>query len=130
VQNIFKEEGSLIENSIKFTFPRYDLNVKVGEVTVDPQLALTSWMAFMPMGNRSMVMGDLVLVDEEVKPVLSKLVDNGIHATAIHNHLIEEEPSISFVHFSGKGKATDLAKIHPPHVIPNRFNIKLDASAN
>jgi hypothetical protein len=92
VQNIFKEEGSFVENSVKFTFQRYDLNVKVEEITVHPHLALTSWMVFMPMGNQAMTMGDLVLLDEEVKPVLTKLVEGGINATAIHNHLIKKNP--------------------------------------
>src|SRR4051812_24814539 len=67
--------------------PRTDLNVTLDGVTIKPALALGSWLAFRPMGNEVMVMGDLVLTEDEINPVLTRLEAGGIEITALHNHL-------------------------------------------
>ncbi|MGB2868747.1 MAG: DUF1259 domain-containing protein [Bacteroidota bacterium] len=109
LENIFGRKGTVQGSVTKFTFPRTDLNVKVGSVVVDPGLALTSWIAFGTMGDHSMVMGDLVLLDREVAPVESGLIEEGIEVTAIHNHILNESPAIKYLHFEGMGDAVKIA---------------------
>src|SRR6185436_4748277 len=78
VENIFGRKGTVQEGVIKIAFPRSDLRVNVGNVVIDPALALTSWLAFSSMGDRTMVMGDLVLLASEIGPVEKSLLANGL----------------------------------------------------
>src|SRR5947207_11340761 len=110
VENVFGKKGTVQGNVFKITFPRSDLDVKVGDVKVQAGLALTSWVAIMKMGDESMMMGDLVLLDKEVSGALDKLIASGLEVTAIHNHLIGETPSIKYIHYYGKGDAVKLAE--------------------
>ncbi len=110
VEKIFNKKGTIQGDVCKVTFPRFDLNVKVGDVTVEPGLALTSWIAFKNSGEHSMMMGDLVLLDSEIAPVITKLVANGLEISAVHNHIVGESPSIKYLHFGGHGDATALAQ--------------------
>lgn len=112
VESVFDKKGAVQDGVYKITFPRSDLKVKVGDFQAAPGLAFTSWVAFIGMesGNMAMMMGDLVLLDTEVKPVISKIVSSGLEVTAIHNHIVNETPAIKYVHFSGKGEAANLAK--------------------
>src|SRR3954465_14660068 len=82
---------------------RSDLKVTLDGVQVRPTLALGSYLAFQRMGNDAMVMGDLVLLHEEVSPVMKKLVDGGIEITALHNHVLRSSPAVMYMHFSGHG---------------------------
>src|SRR4051812_46487303 len=109
VEKIFNRKGTVKENMIKVTFPRADLKVKVGNVTLMPGLALTSWAAFMPMPKQAMVMGDLVLTDKEVSPVMNLLEKAGFLITGLHNHILNEVPAVMYMHFEGHGEATKLA---------------------
>jgi hypothetical protein len=93
----------------KFSMPRGDLKVSVGGVDVKPGFALGSWTGFMKMGTQAEAMGDLVLLETEVGPVMEKLVDSGIEITALHNHLINESPQVMYMHINGKGDAVKLA---------------------
>ena len=88
---------------------RSDLKVTVDEVTVRPTLALGSYLAFQKMGSETMVMGDLVLLHEEVNPVMKKLVEGGIEITALHNHLLRSSPATMYMHFYGRGDPVKLA---------------------
>ena len=88
---------------------RSDLKVTVDGVQLRPTLALGSYLAFQRMGNDAMVMGDLVLLHEEVNPVMKKLADGGIEVTALHNHLLRASPGVMYMHFSGHGDAVKLA---------------------
>ena len=92
------------------TFPRTDLHVNIGVIPVEPGFALTSWIAFKQHRNRTMIMGDLVLLDQEINPVISKLIEGGVAITALHNHLIGETPDIMYLHFEGHGEALKLAE--------------------
>src|SRR5512147_2686992 len=85
----------------KISLPRFDLKVTAGGVTIAPGLALGSWVAFKKMGSDCMVMGDLVLTENEVNPVMSKLEQGGIEITAIHNHLLGESPHVMYMHIGG-----------------------------
>ena len=117
LEKVFGKKGTVQDGVFKITFPRSDLKVKVGDFAVDPGLALTSWIGFinrtnddMMMNGKTMMMGDLVLLDKEVAPVISKIVSLNLEVSALHNHLIGETPTIKYVHFSGKGDAVKLAE--------------------
>lgn len=91
-------------------FPRTDLNVQVDGVDMKPALALGSWLAFKPISDQAvMVMGDLVLTEEEVNPVMTTLAKSGIEITAIHNHLLRNTPFTMYMHVSGHGDPGELA---------------------
>jgi hypothetical protein len=98
------------DGAYKFGMPRRDLHVSVGGVAVKPGLALGSWAAFNKLGSDSMAMGDLVLTEDELTPVVTKLQQGGIDVTAIHNHLLHETPRVMYVHFHGHGDAVQIAK--------------------
>lgn len=110
IENIIGKKGTMQDDVLKFTFPRYDLKVNIGPVSIEPELALTSWMAFHQIGNHSMVMGDLVLLESEIDPVISQLIANGLEITALHNHLLYELPRIMYLHISGIGDSIKLAQ--------------------
>lgn len=93
----------------RVTFPRTDLVVKVGDVTVQPALALTSWAAFAGTPDSADVMGDLALTEPEVGAVTAILLGAGFDVTAIHHHLLGEAPRLYYLHYHGRGPAADLA---------------------
>src|SRR3954462_5146966 len=88
---------------------RSDLTVMVDGVQVKASLALGSYLAFKKVGKEAMVMGDLVLLQEEVNPVMKKLIEQGIEITAIHNHLLRATPMVMYMHYQGYGDAAKLA---------------------
>jgi hypothetical protein len=90
-------------------FPRTDLNVTLDRVALRPGFALGGWVAFQPMGTDTMVMGDLVLTQDEVNPVMRKLEEGGIAVTALHNHLLRAEPMTLYMHIEAHGDAVKLA---------------------
>src|SRR5437762_8381537 len=90
---------------------RSDLKVTLDEVAIKPTLALGSYLAFQKMGSEAMVMGDLVLLHEEVNPVMKKLADGGIEITALHNHVLRSSPATMYMHFSGRGDPVRLATV-------------------
>ena len=93
----------------KYGLPRSDLHVMLDGVEIKPALALGGWLAFEPMGDKAMVMGDLVLTGDEINPVLSKLEEGGISVTAIHNHLLRAAPMTFYMHVMGEGDPEKLA---------------------
>ena len=96
---------------IKFGFPRSDLTVTVGGVTLKPALALGGWLAFHETAKgQAMAMGDLVLTDEEVGPVMRALQAGGVEPTAVHNHLLDESPHVTYMHVAAHGDATKIAR--------------------
>ncbi len=109
VEKVFGKKGTVQSDMFKITFPRDDLSVKVGDVPVSSGLALTSWIGFRGMGSRAMMMGDMVLLEKEVGPVIAKLTEKGLKVTALHNHLMGTTPVIMYLHFSGEGNADKLA---------------------
>jgi len=88
---------------------RSDLTVTLDGVQIKPALALGSYLAFQKTGKEAMVMGDLVLLQEEVNPVMKKLIESGIEITAIHNHLLRATPTVMYMHYMGHGDAAKLA---------------------
>src|ERR671924_448550 len=93
----------------RYGFPRSDLNVTLDGVTIRPALALGGWTAFKPAHGGAMVMGDLVLLDTEISPVMTKLIENGIEITAVHNHVLRGNPATFYMHVGGHGDAVKLA---------------------
>jgi hypothetical protein len=87
VEKNLGRKGTAQGEIFKIIFPRSDLSVKVGEVSVQPGQALTSWIGFKQVGKKAMMMGDLVLLENEAAPVVAKLVEESISITALHNHL-------------------------------------------
>jgi hypothetical protein len=96
---------------LKFSFPRSDLSVTADGVALKPAFALGSWAAFKQVGKgQSMAMGDLVLTEDEVGPVMRALQAGGIEQTAVHNHVLRESPRVMYVHFSAHGDAAKIAQ--------------------
>jgi hypothetical protein len=94
----------------KYGLPRSDLKITVDGVAIKPTLALGSWIGFMPMGEGAMVMGDLVLTETEIEPVMRRLIDDGVEITAIHNHLLRTSPAVFYMHIGGQGDPVKLAE--------------------
>ncbi|ESS72463.1 hypothetical protein MGMO_56c00030 [Methyloglobulus morosus KoM1] len=97
------------ENVFKVSVPRTDLTVMVAGVKMIPAMGFTSWAAFKPAGEQVMVMGDMVLTEDQVNPVLSMALDNGIEVTALHNHFLWDTPRVMFMHIGGMGDIEKLA---------------------
>ncbi len=98
------------ESVYKVSFPRDDVKVAVDGVQMPPFMGLTSWAAFKPgMKEQAMVMGDLVLFQDEVNPAMSAAFDNGLAVTALHNHFFYDDPKVYFMHIGGEGDAERLA---------------------
>ncbi len=97
------------ENVFKVMAPRTDLAVTVAGVHMTPAMGLTSWAAFTPMGAGVMVMGDLVLTEDQVNPVMDVALGNGLEVTALHNHFFWDSPKVMFMHVGGMGDEATLA---------------------
>src|SRR6266568_6320425 len=93
----------------RYGFPRTDLQVTVDGVTIRPTLALGGWAAFKPMHGGAMVMGDLVLLETEINPVMAKLIESGLEITAVHNHVLRGNPATFYMHIGGQGDPVKLA---------------------
>ena len=94
----------------KYGLPRSDLTVTVDGVAIKPALALGSWIAFQPADDGAMFMGDLVLLDTEISPVMLRLIEGGIEITAIHNHLLRTSVPVFYMHVGGHGDTVKLAE--------------------
>src|SRR5437667_3282942 len=94
----------------KFGLPRSDLTVVVEGVRLKPALALGSWVAFKATSSGAVAMGDLVLRDDEIAPVMAKLAEGGIEVTALHHHVLHETPRVYYMHVHGVGAAVKLAQ--------------------
>jgi hypothetical protein len=93
----------------RYGFPRSDLSVTLDGVTIKPALALGGWVAFKPAHGGAMIMGDLVLLETEINPVMAKMIANGIEITAVHNHLLRASPATFYMHVAGHGDPAKLA---------------------
>jgi hypothetical protein len=104
-----KQGTEMLGGVYRVGLPRTDLEVTLDGVAIKPALALGSWLAFKPMGNEVMVMGDLVLTQEEINPVLARLEQGGVEITALHNHLLRSSPATMYMHVHGHGEPAKLA---------------------
>jgi len=97
------------EGVFKVSVPRSDLTVTAAGVRMTPPMGLTSWAAFKPHGEGTMVMGDVVLLEDQVNPVMSVALDSGLSVTALHNHFLWDSPKVMFMHVGGMGDEESLA---------------------
>jgi len=115
VDRAMGRSGTMLPGDVyRFAFPRSDLAVTLDGISIKPALALGGWVAFKQIGdNDAMAMGDLVLREDEVAPVIAKLRQGGVEQTALHNHLLRESPRLLYLHVSAHGNpATVAAAIH------------------
>jgi hypothetical protein len=97
------------EGVFKVNFPRKDIQATVAGVRMIPDMGLGAWAAFTRAGDNAMVMGDIVLLENEVNPVMSAALNNGLEVTALHNHFVWDSPKIMFMHIGGMGDEATLA---------------------
>jgi hypothetical protein len=103
--------GSVMPGGVhRYSFPRTDLHVTVQGVLLKAGFALGGYVVFLPVGSGAMVMGDLVLTEDEINPVISRLEQGGIEQTALHNHLLFETPRVMYLHLGGQGDPVHLAQ--------------------
>src|SRR6266704_4353056 len=119
VEQALGKAGSVQPGDVyKVSLPRSDLQVSVGGVQVKAPLALGSWVAFKKADKMTMVMGDLVLTEDEVTTVLTKLQEGGVEQTALHNHVLHESPRVMYMHIHAMGDAVKIANaIHDALVL-------------
>src|SRR5881296_1627885 len=105
------KQGDYKANVLKVNIPRNDLSVTVANVKTPTPFGFGGWVAMTKgTGAMDVMMGDLVLTQDEVNPVMSALLDNGLEATALHNHFLWDEPRMFYMHVHGHGKPMDLAR--------------------
>ena len=111
IETLTGAKGKLDEKAgvFKVSAPRSDLKVVSGGVHITPPMGLTSWAAFTRAGSHTAVMGDIVLTEDQVNPVMSAALDNGLEVTALHNHFFGESPKMMFMHIGGMGDLDKLA---------------------
>src|SRR6266480_4365159 len=111
VEQALGKAGSMQPGDVyKVSLPRSDLKVTVGGVELKPALALGSWVAFKKTGDMTLVMGDLVLTEDEVTPVMTKLEEGGVDPTALHNHVLHESPRVMYMHIHAMGDSVKIAR--------------------
>jgi hypothetical protein len=110
VERILGVAGQIQEEAVVFSFPRSDIKVTIDGEPVPTAFGFGSWTAWKEMGEKSMVMGDLVLLEKEINPAISALAEANINVTALHNHFIGEIPRIMYMHIYGMGEKTALAR--------------------
>jgi len=108
------KQGDFKANVLKVNIPRNDLKVTVDSVATPTPFGFGGWLAMTKGDHGDVMMGDLVLTQDEVNPVMSALLDNGLEVTALHNHFFFEEPRIFYMHVMGHGSPADLAKKAKP----------------
>ena len=111
VDDTFERKPVVSGDVHRYGFPRTDLTVTLDGVTIKPALALGGWVAFKPMHGEAMVMGDLVLLETEVNPVMLKMIEGGLEITAVHNHLLRGSPATFYMHVGGHGDPAKMATI-------------------
>jgi hypothetical protein len=110
VDTALGRSGAVSGDVHRYGFPRTDLQVTLDGVTIKPAFALGGWVAFKPMHGGAMIMGDLVLLETEVNPVMAKLLDGGVEVTAVHNHLLRASPATFYMHVGGHGDPVKIAE--------------------
>jgi hypothetical protein len=112
----------------RYGFPRSDLSVTLDGVTIKPGLALGGWVAFKPVHGEAMVMGDLVLLESEVNPVMLKMIEGGLDITAVHNHLLRASPATFYMHIGGHGDPAKMAAVIRDALAASKTPLSMSAS--
>src|SRR6202051_1913400 len=111
LDDAFGRKAAVTDDVHRYGFPRTDLTVTLDGVTIKPALALGGWIAFKPAHGGAMVMGDLVLLETEINPVMLKLIDGGLEITAVHNPLLRANPATFYMHVGGHGDPVKMAAV-------------------
>jgi hypothetical protein len=114
----------------RYGFPRIDLTVTLDGVTIKPALALGGWVAFKPVHGGAMIMGDLVLLETEINPVMLKLIEGGLEITAVHNHLLRASPATFYMHVGGHGDPTKMAAVIHDALAASKTPLSVQAAAS
>src|SRR5436309_2644797 len=109
VDAAFGRKATVSGDVHRYGFPRSDLSVTLDGVAIKPGFALGSWVALKPAHGGAMVMGDLVLLESEINPVMTALIHNGLEITAVHNHLLRANPATFYMHVGGHGDPAKIA---------------------
>jgi hypothetical protein len=109
VDTALGKTGAVSGEVHRYALPRSDLHVTLDGIAIKPALALGGWVAFAPMHGEAMVMGDLVLTETEITPVMTKLLASGLEITAIHNHILRASPATFYMHVAGHGDPEKMA---------------------
>jgi hypothetical protein len=109
VDEVLGRKPAVTADVHRYGFPRTDLTVTLDGVTIKPALALGGWIAFKPAHGGVMVMGDLVLLESEINPVMLKMIASGLEITAVHNHLLHASPATFYMHVAGHGDPIEMA---------------------
>ena len=125
IDEAMDRSGQKTGDVYRLGFPRTDLHVSVAGVEIKPGLALGSWAAFVGNDNDAVVMGDLVLLENELTPVMKKLRAVGFDITAVHNHVLNEAPRVIYMHYMGHGRKAVLpgACCHSGFLVQRRLRI-------
>ena len=109
IEKITGIKGKSNKGEYKITIPQNDLDVEVDGFKIIPPMGLGTWIAFTPSGNGSMIMGDIILTETDLKPVQQEVIKQGLTITAIHNHFVRNHPNIMYMHIGGSGKTDEMA---------------------
>src|ERR1700674_713017 len=111
VMTLLNRQGDFAANVLKVNIPRNDVHVTIAGMAIPTPFGFGGWVAMTKGdGGKDVLMGDLVLLQDEVNPVMSALLDNGIDVTALHNHFYWDQPQMAYMHVHGYGTAMDLAR--------------------
>jgi Domain of Unknown Function (DUF1259) len=130
VDDAFGRKPAVSDDVHRYGFPRTDLTVTLDGVTIKPALALGGWIAFKPMHGEAMAMGDLVLLESEINPVMLKLIEGGLEITAVHNHLLGASPATFYMHVGGHGDPAKMAAVIHDALAASKTPLATPAAAN
>jgi Domain of Unknown Function (DUF1259) len=129
VDDAFGRKPAVSGDVHRYGFPRTDLTVTLDGVTIKPALALGGWVAFKPMHGEAMVMGDLVLLETEINPVMLKMIEGGLEITAVHNHLLRASPATFYMHVGGHGDPAKMAAVIRDALAVSKTPLSMPAAA-
>jgi hypothetical protein len=130
IDEILGRKPAVAEDVHRYGFPRTDLTVTLDGVTIKPALALGGWVAFKRAHEGAMAMGDLVLLESEINPVMLKMIAGGLEITAIHNHLLRANPATFYMHVAGHGDPAKLATVLHDALAESKTPLQVIPSSN
>ena len=130
IDEILGRKPAVAEDVHRYGFPRTDLTVTLDGVTIKPALALGGWVAFKRAHEGAMAMGDLVLLESEINPVMLKMIAGGLEITAIHNHLLRASPTTFYMHVAGHGDPAKLATVLHDALAESKTPLQVTPSSN